>query len=316
MIVGVIGTGYWGKKHVDEYSQLGHEVIVSDLSKENLDFCELNFGAKSVKDYHEILNDDEIRMISICTPNSTHYKFGTEAIKAGKNVLLEKPIAVSVNEATELINLASEKNLVLLTGHIFRFNNAITKIKELIRHKELGRIFTINVSWTNLEPLFPDRDILFDLGVHPLDILDYIFEQKPSGIYCTGEGFRQNNPEFAIINYHLSDSFGGKAVFVNVILSWLTPIRSRRITIVGGEKTAIVDCVLQKIELINNKSGVSEQIPIVPNNTIRDELQYFLDKSSKKEPIDDSKPSGIVGKRIVEQIELATSSLKSNYKII
>jgi len=314
MKVGVIGTGYWGKKHVDEYNQLGHEVIVSDLSKDNLDFCKLNFGAKPVTDYHEILNDEEIKMISICTPNSTHFKLGKEALQAGKNVFLEKPIASSATEATELINLASEKKLVLQTGHLFRFNNAITKTKELIRAKELGRIYTINVSWTNIEPLFPDRDILFDLGVHPLDVLDYIFEQKPSGVYCTGEGFRQDNPEFAIINYHLGDSFGGKDVFVNIVLSWLTPIRSRRMIIVGAEKTAIVDCVLQKIELINNKSGVSEQIHITPNNTIRDELYYFLDKSEKKEPIDDSKPSGEVGKRIVNLIEVATKSLKSNYR--
>ena len=85
-------------------------ILVSDLSKDNLDFCKLNFGAKSVTDYHEILNDEEIKMVSICTPNSTHFKLGKEALQAGKNVFLEKPIASSTTEATELINLSSEKD--------------------------------------------------------------------------------------------------------------------------------------------------------------------------------------------------------------
>ena len=74
MKVGVIGAGYWGKKHVDEYSALGHEIFVSDLSEENLEFCRLNYNAKTTNDYHDILNDDEIKTVSICTPNPTHHK--------------------------------------------------------------------------------------------------------------------------------------------------------------------------------------------------------------------------------------------------
>ena len=73
MKVGVIGAGYWGKKHVNEYHQLGHDVFVSDLSKDNLEFCKLNFGATPVNDYKEILSNNEIKTVSICTPNETHY---------------------------------------------------------------------------------------------------------------------------------------------------------------------------------------------------------------------------------------------------
>jgi len=314
MKVGVIGTGYWGKKHVDEYNQLGHETIISDLVPQNLEYCKLNFGANPVSDYKEILNDDQIRLVSICTPNSTHFKYAKEALNAGKNVLLEK---------SELIFLAEKQDLTLLVGHVFRFNNAILKLKELIRNKKLGRIFTVDISWTNLEPIFSDRDILFDLGVHPIDILDIIFEQKPTGIYSCGEGFRQPNPEYAIINCHFEDSFGGKDVFVNIELSWLNPIRNRKIVVVGSEMTAVVDCVAQKIKLINNSSGVPEEISISPNNTIRDELQFFIDRSLKTKKESEIKPNGEVksnaiiepngevGKRVVEIIELARISLNN-----
>lgn len=310
MKVGVIGVGYWGKKHVDEYSHLGHEIVVADLSDKNLEFCKLNYGATTVKDFHEILNDDEIKMISICTPNSTHYKICVEALKAGKNVLLEKPITTNSKDADELIRLAHSKNLILLIGHIYRYNNAIKKIKELMMNKQFGRIYTINLSWTNLEPIFLDRDILFDLGVHPLDILDLIFGKKPSNIHCIGEGFRHKNAEFAVINCNLEDSFGGKDIFVNIELSWLNPINNRRMIIVGSEKTALVDCVRQKIQLINNHSGISEDLQLSPNNTIRDELEYFLQRSLNSQPVDALEPNGMVGKRIVEIIESAERSLK------
>ncbi len=323
MKVGVIGTGYWGKKHVDEYNQLGHETIISDLVPQNLEYCKLNFGANPVSDYKEILNDDQIRLVSICTPNSTHFKYAKEALNAGKNVLLEKPISTNTKEASELIFLAEKQDLTLLVGHVFRFNNAILKLKELIRNKKLGRIFTVDISWTNLEPIFSDRDILFDLGVHPIDILDNIFEQKPTGVYSCGEGFRQPNPEYAIINCHFEDSFGGKDVFVNIELSWLNPIRNRKIVVVGSEMTAVVDCVAQKIKLINNSSGVPEEISISPNNTIRDELQFFIDRSLKTKKESEIKPNGEVksnaiiepngevGKRVVEIIELARISLNN-----
>lgn len=311
MKVGVIGAGYWGKKHVDEYTKLGHEVFVSDLSKENLDFCKLNFGARPVSNYDEILNDKTIENISICTPNSTHYQMGLEALNAGKNILLEKPLATNTKDADELIKTSIEKNVILLVGHIFRFNNAINKVKELIRNKNLGQLYTVNICWTNLELLWPDRDILFDLGVHPLDIIDNIFEKKPLGIFCVGEGFRQENPEFAIINFHLKDS-SSKPLFVNIDLSWLNPIRNRRVIIVGSEKTVIVDCTIQKIKLINNQSGVEEEIPIEPNNTIRDELNFFLTNSENKEKINEPAPNGEVAKRIIETIEEAQKSLKTN----
>ena len=154
MKVGIIGVGYWGKKHVDEYTKLGHEVIVSDLSNKNLDFCRLNYNSKAVSDYKEILSDKDIKFVSICTPNDTHHKFAIEAIKAGKNVLIEKPLASTSIDAEEIIEFAKKQKVILLVGHIFRFNNAINKIKDLINSKQLGTIYTVNLIWNNLEPIF------------------------------------------------------------------------------------------------------------------------------------------------------------------
>ena len=312
MKVGVIGVGYWGKKHVDEYSALGHEVFVSDLSENNLEFCRLNYKTQTTNNYQDILNDDKIKTVSICTPNSTHHKFAIEALKAGKNILLEKPIDIDSKKSDQIIKLANEKKLVVLVGHIFRFNNVITKTKEIIQSKTLGKIFNVNLLWNNLEPIFRDRDILFDLGVHPLDILDNLFNKTPKNIYCVGEGFRQNNAEFAIINYHIKNDFSEKDIFINIELSWLNPIKNRKMVIIGSEKTAVIECVQQKIQIINNQSGVIESVNVNPNNTIRDELEYFLSLSHGKIKENPNAPHGEIGKKIIKIIEESNYSLKNN----
>jgi predicted dehydrogenase len=311
--VGVIGAGYWGKKHVDEYSALGHEIFVSDLSDDSLEFCRLNYDTQTTNDYHDILNDNEIKTVSICTPNATHHQLAIESLEAGKNILLEKPIDINSNESDKIIRLAKEKNLVILVGHIFRFNNAITKTKEIIQSKLLGKIFNVNLLWNNLEPIYKDRDILFDLSVHPLDILDNIFGKTPKNIHCVGNGFRQDNAEFAIINCQIENDFSNKDIFVNIELSWLNPIKNRKMIIIGSEKTMVVECVQQKIKIINNQSGLIESLNIRPNNTIRDELEYFLNLSYGETKENSNAPHGETAKKIIKIIEQANKSLNNNH---
>ena len=183
----------------------------------------------------------------------------------------------------------------------------IETIKQILKDGKLGKIFSVNFSWTNYEPVFSDRDILFDLGVHPIDILYNIFGQQPTDIFCVGKGFRQERPEFAIINYHINEPIFKNSIFINIELSWLNPIRERKMIIVGSEKTAVIECVMQRIHLINNVSLVKEDISILPNNTIRDELEYFLKRNDGKYSI----PTGEIGKDVVKVIEASSNSLQN-----
>lgn len=307
MKVGVIGVGYWGKKHVEEYHSLGHDVIISDPIKENLNYCETRFNALPVSDYTEILQDEEIQAVSVCTPNSTHHAIAMEVLRVGKNLLVEKPIATCINDAEEIVKMAEDKNLVLMVGHIFRFNNAIKKIRDLIYDNEFGEIYTVKLNWNNLEPIFYDRDILFDLGVHPIDIVDNIFGRDAIEIFCAGSGFRQKNYEYCIINYKLNSS--DKPIIVNIELSWLNPIKQRTLTIVGSKNTLFVDCLLQKIELIENNSKKTINIDVTVNNTIRDELEFFTNSIKQEKLINEPMPNGTIAKRILEIIEKAKLSI-------
>ena len=299
MKVAVIGVGHWGIKHVDEYIQLGYNVIICDKSKENINNCKDRFGTVEAKNLETILNDKEITCVSICTPNHTHYDVANKCLMAKKHVFLEKPIATNIDDAEKLIKLSEKNNVVLQIGHIYRFNNSVKKAKELVNNYELGNIYSVNFSWTNFEPPFADIGIVLDLGIHPVDIIDNIFGGKYDNIKSRGWGLRQKNTEFAIINYRLITS-ENQSIFINIELSWLNPIRKREMVVIGSKKTLQVDCVNQKIFLIDNISKNKKEIPITPNNTIRDELEYFINSSEKNQSISLPYPNGSIAKHILE----------------
>jgi len=299
MNVAVIGVGHWGIKHVDEYIQLGYNVIVCDKSKENINNCKDRFGTVEAKNLETILNDKEITCVSICTPNHTHYDIANKCLMAKKHVFLEKLIATNIDDADKLIELSKKNNVILQVGHIYRFNNSVKKAKELVNNYELGNIYSVNFSWTNFEPIFANRGIILDLGIHPVDIIDNIFGGKYDNIKSRGWGLRQKNSEFAIINYRLITS-ENQSIFINIELSWLNPIRKREMVVIGSKKTLQVDCVNQKIFLIDNISKNKKEIPITPNNTIRDELEYFINSSEKNQSISLPYPNGSIAKHILE----------------
>jgi len=297
MKVGVIGAGYWGKKHVDEYTQIGVDVTVSDLVDENLEICRKKYGARPLKDYKEMLSDKSIEAVSICTPNKTHYDVCKQCLEAGKNVLLEKPMTLEYSKSKELAEIASDKGLVLAVGHLYRFNNAVRKLKGLVEAGTFGDIYAVKMIWTNLEPVFPDRSIMLDLAIHPFDIIHYIFGKAPDNAFCLAGGFRQENEEMAFINSVVG------SIMINFELSWITPDKIRDLVLVGSEKTAFVKLVAQKIRVRDNKTLEDNEVDVEESNTIRSELEDFLEciKTGRKPVADAEIGAEIVG--IVEKMK-------------
>lgn len=299
MKVGVIGIGYWGKKHVDEYIKLGHDVTICDSNENNILECKKIFENVKAKNLQDILDDNEIKNLSICTPNETHFEIAKQCLESGKNVFLEKPISTNLEDADKLNQISKNNNLILQIGHLYRFNNSILKTKKIITDDSFGKVHSLYFSWTNFEPIFQNRGIILDLAIHPVDIVDYIFGGKTQNISCRGWGIRQINPEFAIINYQLQTSKNQK-IFVNIELSWINPIRKREMIIISNENTLKVKCVDQKIILINNKSRKEEEFAIESNNTIQDELNFFINSCQTKQMISLPYPNSEIGKNILE----------------
>ncbi len=303
MKIAVIGTGYWGKNHVREYCQQGHEIIACDLKHENLEFCRQNFPIKyATTSLDEILSDKSIQSASICVPNQFHFEIAKKCLSAGKHVLLEKPMCLSSEDCKKLVVLARKKKLVLNIGHVFRFNNAVKKLREMVKQNELGKVYLAKLVWTNIEPIFPDRDILFDLAPHPFDIVNFVFEKNPEQVSAIGKEFRKHKGEEAAFVNAMLDG-----ILVNLEISWVTPEKKRTITVVGSRKSVFVDALSQKMEAYDVETKQRAEIPIAPSNSLGDELRHFTECVEKNI---DSTADGKVGYEIIYIIERALESLR------
>ena len=284
----VFGAGYWGTKLCREYAaienstaqiQLAYVVDAFDIAldkiKQELENPVYRSSSpKYTSDYQEVLNDPEIAGVHIALPNELHYQVATEALKKGKNVLLEKPISTTSRDAFKLARLAEELGLVLQVGHIFRFNNAIRTVKEVIRSGRLGRIFYANLSWaTYLQPLPTGRDIVFDLAPHPVDILNYLLDEWPSRVDACGDSYvqrKENAEEVATVNLEFPDQ-----VLAHLYLSWIHHgAKERKVDLICENGTITCNALEQKIQLDYDHTSV--EVPVFPfdiSNMIADKRE-------------------------------------------
>ena len=315
--VAVIGAGYWGSKVITEYLRLSNinpEVnlsMVCDLKDENLKSCSETFhlsNQKLTNDYAAALSSDAIDAVHICTPNETHYQICKEALNAGKNVLLEKPMALHAKSAWELVGMAEHKDLILQVGHIFRFNNALKMIRGLMVQNYLGELYYLKLQWTTLCPSPLGRDIIFDLGPHPVDILNFLLSKWPKTVTCKAKAYRRKTlEELAYATMEFDEK-----VIAHMELSWLEPGKTRQITAIGSERATIIDCLNQTIQVYENGDGDSFNLNVVKNNTIFDEVSHFAESilSGKN-----SRNPGAVGAGNVAILESMKRSLETSRTI-
>jgi UDP-N-acetylglucosamine 3-dehydrogenase len=278
--IAVIGAGYWGKKVIEEYLHLSKKdekvdlAFVCDVDPDNLRYCAEELGItkeKLTQDYGEALSSGNIDAVHICTPNDTHYQICKQSLEAGKHALLEKPMALHAKDAWELVSAAEDRGLILQVGHIFRFNNALKATRDLISTNYLGELYYMKLQWTTHAPSPFNRDIIFDLGPHPLDILHYLLNRWPEKVTCKAKAYRRESlEELAYFTMEFDDR-----LLAHVELSWLEPRKTRELVVIGSERTATVDCLSQRVEIYANCNGGRFKIDVASNNTILDEVGHF-----------------------------------------
>lgn len=310
--IAVIGAGYWGKKAIQEYlhlSEVNPDVklsMVCDLLDENLRYCTEVLDVRKeilARDYHDALNSNKIDAVHICTPNETHYQICKQALVAGKHTLLEKPMSLTARNAWELVGTADNKHLILQVGHIFRFNNALRAMRDMITQNYLGELYYLKLEWTTLSPSPVNRDIIFDLGPHPVDILNFLLEEWPEKVACKAEAYRRKTlEELAYFTLEFD-----KKVMAHVELSWLQPGKKRELTIIGSERCATIDCLSQSVSIYENSDGDAFPLKVAANNTILDELNHFAVSVSTNK---NGRNSGTIGAKNVAVLESLKRSLE------
>jgi predicted dehydrogenase len=267
----VIGLGYWGPKILKNLIELDRfsPIYCFDIDGEKVTRSRKKFpSVKAVKNYEEIIENEDIKCIFICTPADSHFDLARMALKKGKDLFVEKPFTRDVRQALELIRLAEKKSLKLMVGHTFEFSPEVNKIKEIIEDGVLGEIFFITSTRTNFGIYRDDINVISDLAVHDFSILFKLLSEYPSMVSAFSNSYIKDGlKDAAFIN--LKYRSGPMA---NIIISWLSPRKIREMTIVGSKKMLVYDDTSsgKKIRIFNKSIGLQNS----ENNSGKLDFKY------------------------------------------
>jgi len=256
--VALIGLGYWGPNLARNLVAVPGATLhtLCDLDSERLSRLSRQYpGVRLLTDYRMVLDDSQVDAVVIATPVHTHFQLAAEALRAGKHVLVEKPMAQTGDQCRKLIGMAEADGLLLMAGHVFLYNAAVQKIKEYIAAGLLGQVYYVYSQRLNLGIIRQDVNALWNFAPHDLSILNYWLGGAPLGVMARGYSYIQAGIEdvvFMTLDYP-------EGVGANVHISWLDPHKVRRLTVVGSEKMVVYDDVNADARVMVYDKGVTRK---------------------------------------------------------
>ena len=256
--VGVVGYGYWGPNLVRNFADNpGFRLAaVAEVDSQRLAEAGRRYSsAKTTRDFHELLADPQLDAVAIATPVSTHFELAIDALRAGKHVLVEKPMAANSEQGLRLIEEAERRKRTLLVDHTFVYSGAVRKLRELVAAGDLGDIYYYDSVRVNLGLFQHDVNVIWDLAVHDLSIMDYVLPCRPHAISAVGMSHVPGGMENIA---YLTLLFEGR-IIAHVHVNWLAPVKVRR-TLIGGSRKMIVYDDLEPSEKVKvYASGITLQ---------------------------------------------------------
>src|SRR5215831_3003334 len=285
--VAVVGAGYWGKNLIRNFHSLNALGAICDSDSERLEAFKQQYpSSKTFRAYSDVLVDEAIQGVAIATPAEAHAEGVREALLAGKDVFVEKPLCLSVEEGERLVALAKKTNRILMVGHLLWYHPAVLKLKELIAAGELGRIQYIYSNRLNLGKIRREENILWSFAPHDISVILGLLNETPDGIRAQGGNYLHQQIADVTISL-LSFPSGVKA---HIFVSWLHPFKEQKLVVVGDRKMAVFDDLEKKDKLLLYPHSIDwkNHIP-VPNKAdaqpveldtrepLQTECQHFLD---------------------------------------
>lgn len=324
--VGLAGLGYWGKNIFRNLFELGVLHAACDPMPEVLkDFKAKYDGQASAHDgrpvrytfsFEDLLEDPAIRAVAIATPAATHYDLVKQALLADKDVYVEKPLALTVREGSELVDLARDRQRVLMVGHILQFHPAVLKLKEIVSEGTLGKIQYVYSNRLNIGKLRTEENILWSFAPHDISVILMLLDETPVSVSAFGGDY---------LNSEIYDTTMTVLEFRNgvkghIFVSWLHPYKEQKLIVVGSEGMAVFDDMSaeklflypHKIEWKEGRIPVAHKadftvVPFEPAEPLKEELRHFLEcVGLRKRPRTD----GEEGLRVLDILERAERSIK------
>ena len=307
--VSVLGCGVWGRNHARVFSELKNVNLVSvvDLNQVAAKEVAKRYNTAYASDPMEAIADPMIDAVTICTPTVTHMDLALQAIEAGKHVLVEKPMADTVEEAETLIEAAQRYGVHLAVGFVERFNPAVQEAYRLVHEGAIGDIILAHTKRVSRWPVrIGDVGVIKDLAVHDIDIVNRLFRQDADSVFANAGSIQHSFEDHANIMMCFK---GKRGAFIET--NWLTPRKVRTLTITGTEAIINVEYITQTLTLENEKQITQ---PFINNaEPLRLELESFT-----KSLIEDTAPlvTGEDGLRALRVCEAAIESAQTGDKVV
>jgi UDP-2-acetamido-3-amino-2,3-dideoxy-glucuronate N-acetyltransferase len=332
--VGLVGLGYWGKNIFRNLKEIGvlhtacdsRPEIVSQFSNDMPGSPEM-FPSRTgqskpgsvhyTTSFEEVLANPSIKAIAIATPAATHYQLAKLSLKEGKDVFVEKPLALTTEEGKELVELAEREKRILMVGHILHYHPAVIRLKELISHGEIGKLQYIYSNRLNIGKLRTEENILWSFAPHDISVILMLLEEEPVSVLASGGDYLNER----VLDTTMTVLEFGNSVKGHIFVSWLHPYKEQKLIVVGSKAMVVFDDLSKeklffyphKVEWKEGRVPVAKKadpqvIEVEKREPLKEELEHFAEcVISRKKP----RTGGEEGLRVLAVLEKAERSLRN-----
>ena len=295
--IALVGCGYWGKNLCRNFNALGAlSRVVDPTVSGQATAKELAPGVPVGDSFDEVLEDDSIQAIALATPAETHAELSIKAMDSGKDVFVEKPMALTLRDAEEMRAVAEGKGRVLMVGHLLEYHPAVLKLRDLISNGELGRVNYVYSNRLNFGKVRTEENALWSFAPHDVAVILRLMGRSPIEVSATGGPF---------ITKGLADTTVSNLLFeddsrAHIFVSWLHPFKEQRLVVVGDRKMVIFNDVApfgQKLQLYMNSIDFDGDVPVLKKEDAQfvehaqtepllEECRHFVEcVTNRKEPL-------------------------------
>jgi UDP-N-acetylglucosamine 3-dehydrogenase len=301
--VAVIGTGFWGKNHARVYTELAETdlVAICDIDAERARSVAKQFGVKPYVNTGSLLKNKDIEAVSICTWSTRLAKEALKALKAGKHVLVEKPMAADSRQAQKLLQTAEKEALHLTVGFLMRFIPGLQHIERAVKDRTIGELVCATSKRVSQWPeRIGDVGVVKDTAIHDIDVMRYIFNEDPVAVY--GKTGNMAHTKFEDYAQLMLTFKGGKTAFIES--NWLTPYKTRTLVATGSKAIMRLDYITQELTIENEKETLQPRYPV--KEPLKLELQNFA-----KSILENERPLA-TGEDGLKALRIAEAAMKSS----
>lgn len=301
--VAVIGTGFWGKNHARVYTELAETdlIAICDIDAERARSVAKQFGVKPYVNTGSLLKNKDIEAVSICTWSTRLAKEALKALKAGKHVLVEKPMAADSRQAQKLLQTAEKEALHLTVGFLMRFIPGLQHIERAVKDRTIGELVCATSKRVSQWPeRIGDVGVVKDTAIHDIDVMRYIFNEDPVAVY--GKTGNMAHTKFEDYAQLMLTFEGGKTAFIES--NWLTPYKTRTLVVTGSKAIMRLDYITQELTIENEKETLQPRYPV--KEPLKLELQNFA-----KSILENERPLA-TGEDGLKALRIAEAALKSS----